>query len=117
MDDGSPVEIDRVPRLPKMGNSTMYPARRAPGTPITLRIACYSWENEVSDPIVEVSSAMTTHVSVSYIHRSVSKVCSARRKAGVKRDRSVCAVRKDVKGDGLVCDKGVVERECQSDEC
>jgi hypothetical protein len=35
-----PVDIDRVPRLPKIGRSTIYPARSAPGNPMTLRITC-----------------------------------------------------------------------------
>jgi len=35
------VEIESVPRRPRIGNSTMYPASSAPGTPMTLRITCY----------------------------------------------------------------------------
>lgn len=35
------VNIERVPRRPRNGNSTQYPAMRAPGIPITLRMICW----------------------------------------------------------------------------
>ncbi len=34
------VEIANVPLRPRSGNSTNHPARRAPGTPITLQMPC-----------------------------------------------------------------------------
>jgi len=35
------VEMESVPRRPRNGSSTMYPARSAPGTPMTLKITCW----------------------------------------------------------------------------
>lgn len=35
------VEIHNVPRLPRYGSSTIHPASRAPGTPITEMMTCY----------------------------------------------------------------------------
>ena len=39
------VEIESVPRRPRNGSSTMYPARSAPGAPMTLKITCWGGFN------------------------------------------------------------------------
>ena len=39
-----PVEIASVPLRPRTGSSTIHPANKAPGTPITLRITSYKYE-------------------------------------------------------------------------
>jgi hypothetical protein len=38
----SRVESERVPRRPRIGSSTMYPASNAPGIPDRLIMACCS---------------------------------------------------------------------------
>jgi len=56
-----PVEMASVPRRPRIGNSTRYPARSAPGTPITLKMTCLKIGQDISVRISRVRKVLNRH--------------------------------------------------------
>ena len=71
------VDIESVPRRPRIGSSTIYPASSAPGTPMTLRITCYM----LHPWIKKIWKDELTYIPIRYIDRPITKICTPGHKA------------------------------------